>query len=515
MKKLCLLLAALLLLLCGCSDSVSLTETTVQVETTEAMPQGTVLKITDDSPAEVIEKTYKLADLRQLLMDHEYVLSGSCSVEKRYLEDVHTQFPIECLKEKYAIYAVEEGGYYYVCWETFDIEGVDDEIDLSVAEVEQCWYVPRVCTERDFDSVVMGVSTINDIKAIDPTVIFSNGRDSFGGALSRGHEKYCHVALTDDEYFFIGFDIVDNQFVATEMEIVESEGFLTWKNYIHKEDWPVQEEEPEEYSSFKDFVEQINNPVDGTGMVPLVFVDTAKNAQVGYLLCGGNEGEFYIADRFKFNGKSLYWVSDPEYNGVDYQKGPYSTEILDLNKQLVFRDFKGNSVSTKVQQLTGEYINIITFLQLRTGLDKALPTDSRLWFGTYEGVEMFPEDAVYTDDGIIVDLDGDGNDDQIKLELTQDPDSYTEDPFTGYTGYYYSYEFNVTRNGRTFRFKPFTPEIGVAPDDIAIYVADVDLDGEYEIIEFMYYHKRFGGISIYDFNGATYDKLYYSIAPQN
>ena len=128
---------------------------------------------------------------------------------------------------------------------------------------------------------------------------------------------------------------------------------------------------------------------------------------------------------------------------------------------------------------------------------------------------MFPEDSVYTEDGFVMDLDGDGTVDQVEMTLTQDPDSYVEDKFAGYTGYYYDYEVHIRRNGRTFRFKPFAEWVDVAPDDLAVFAADVDFDGEYEIIEFMFYHKRFGGITIYDFNGAYYDQLYYPIASQN
>jgi len=365
----------------------------------------------------------------------------------------------------------------------------------------------------------MGVSAAEDVRAVDPTVIIDYGLDSFGGASSRGHDAYCFAALENEEYFFIGFDgdFGDkNALIATEMEIVGKEAAcMVWSLDIEKEDWPVRVKEEDDTDWEQEFLDQVENPIDGTGMLPLVFVDTQKDAQIGYLICAGNDGQVYISDRFEYNGASLYWEKTPGTYVIDYQKGPYSTEILDLNKELVFRDFKGNCVSGKVQNLTGDYMTIIEFLQIRTHLDQPLPAESRLWFGTYADVDMFPEDAVYTDDGVIVDLDGDGAEDRIRVELTQVPDSYTEDPFTGYTGYYYSYEYYVTKNGRTFRFKPFTSQIHVTPDDFAVYVADVDLDGEYEIIEFMYYSKRFGGISIYDFTGSTYEELYYAIAPQN
>ena len=240
MKYAKVILIFLLIFLCGCGKNVPVEETALetQAETTEATPKGTALKITTEKPHMMLSQKYKLQDLRDMLSNNEYVLSGACSAEKLSLEDVHARFPIECIKGDYAIYEVEEGGYYYVFWEEYGSGRFDDEVVLAEAQVGKCWYIPRVCVESDFDSVVMGVTTVNDIKAIDPTVILSYGLDSFGGGFSRGHEEYCHAVLTDDEYFFIGFDYVENQLVVTEMEIVEGDNFWTWRNDIAKEDWP-------------------------------------------------------------------------------------------------------------------------------------------------------------------------------------------------------------------------------------------------------------------------------------
>ena len=240
MKYAKFILICLLVFLCGCSKNTPVAETTIQTqtETTEATPKGTVLEITDKKPYRVLTTKYKLQDLRDLLSNNEYVLSGSCSAERLSLEDVHAQFPIECLKEDYAIYEVEEGGYYYVFWDYYG--SFDNGVDLAEAQVGQCWYIPRVCVESDFDSIVMGVSTTNDVKAIDPTVVIDYGKDSFGGGASRNHDYYCYVALVDDEYFFIGFDQIDDKMIATEMEIVgEDEARMVWTKYIRKKDRPV------------------------------------------------------------------------------------------------------------------------------------------------------------------------------------------------------------------------------------------------------------------------------------
>lgn len=520
MKYLKILFVFLLVFLCGCGKTKPVAESTVTTvpETTEVAETvpATLLEITNKRPYRMLTQAYKLQELRQLIGDYDYYANTE---EKLYLDAVHAEFPIECLKENYVIYAVEEGGYYYVLWSAPGIQEAGDNLDLSTAKVTECWYVPRVCTESDFDSIVMGVSTAADVQAIDPTVRIDYGKDGFGSASSRGHEAYCFAALENGEYFFIGFDgdFGDKTaLIATEMEIVgPEEACMVWNLDVDERDWPKQEKQEEEADWDQKRLEEMLNPIDGTGMIPLVFVDMVRQPQVGYLICAGNNGQVYIADRFNYNGKSLYSETGNIWDPVDYEKGPYTTEILDLNKTMIFRDFNGRSISANLGQMTGSFNMVYPFLKIKTQIGVKLPEDSRFWFGTYEGVEMFPEDSVYTENGFIMDLDGDGITDQAEIVLTEVPDSYTEDPFTGYTGYYYDYEVHIRRNGRTFRFLPFASWVDVAPDDLAVFAADVDFDGEYEIVEFMFYHKRFGGITIYDFNGETYDELYYPLASQN
>lgn len=508
MKCLKILFILLLVFLCGCAKDAPAAETIVTTvpETTEST-EGTLLEIIDERPQKVLTQTYKLQELRDAITSMEMTLA-----------DLHANVPIECMKEDYVIYSVEEGGYYYAFWNAPGTQKPGDMLDLSTAKITECQYVPRVCTESDFDTIVMGASTAADVQAIDPTVVVDYGRDNFGGASARGHEAYCFVTLENGEYFFIGFDGTfgdESALIATEMEIVnKEEACMVWSLNVDREDWPVSEEKQEEIdwdALGQAFADEIANPIDGTGMVPLIFVDTKKEPQTGYLICAGGDGEVYIADRFKYNGKSLYWEEIPEAHVIDYQKGPYSTEIMDLSKGFVFRDFKGNSVNAKVLELTGDFEAIIEFLKIRTHLNKSLSTDSRFWLGTYEGVDMFPADGVYTENGFTMDLDGDGTEDRVEVVLTED--EYREDEFTGYKGYAYTYVFNICRNGRTFRIKPYADWVRVVPEDIAVFAADVDLDGEYEIVKFYLENQRFGGISVYDFTGTVYEEQVYTISP--
>ena len=222
----------LVVVLCGCAKDSPAAESTEPSETTEGTA-GTLLEIIDDRPNKVLTQKYTLHQLRNVFAGMELVFDHdpNASSWNMTLEDVHNLLPITCLKEDYAIYAVEEGGYYYVQWRAPGVQKTGELLDLSTATLTECWYVPRVCTESDFDSIVMGVSTAADVQAIDPTVRIDYGKDSFGGASSRGHEAYCFAALENGEYFFIGFDgdFGDKTaLIATEMEIVRP-SFLAWE----------------------------------------------------------------------------------------------------------------------------------------------------------------------------------------------------------------------------------------------------------------------------------------------
>lgn len=151
--------------------------------------------------------------LSEFQFKHEYSISelkaffGELSLEERYeysdnsdeiyMKNVNKKFPIEYAKvslnenQNYAVYKVKEGGYYYVFWQRY--KEYDDEMnviydgglrfDKSVAMCAHYLTPNCFCSVSDFDSLVIGESTAEDVAKIDPEFemkfLFSSGERSF------------------------------------------------------------------------------------------------------------------------------------------------------------------------------------------------------------------------------------------------------------------------------------------------------------------------------------------------
>lgn len=151
--------------------------------------------------------------LSEFQFKHEYSISklrsffGELSIEEMeyysdnskfiYMKDVNKKFPIEYLRvslnkyQNYAVYKVKEGGYYYVFWQRY-IEYDDDMhviydggISFEKSSVAETHYLTPncFCSVSDFDSLVIGESTAEDVAKIDPEFemkfLFSSGERSF------------------------------------------------------------------------------------------------------------------------------------------------------------------------------------------------------------------------------------------------------------------------------------------------------------------------------------------------
>ena len=229
------------LLLCGCTPKqqpAAQAQTTAPTQVTTAEPEGGV--ITDQAARDVITVSYPIAQLRQLLGDLEYTYdSNATELPKLSMADLNAQFPIECLKNKYCVFSVQEGGYYYVFWSKGGGFRAGDPVDLSRAKVNYAWYVPRLCDKSEFESLVIGESTLSDVKKIDPSVVTHYGLDSFGGMLGKGHAAYTCCALADGAYLLICFDYVNNEAIVQLIEDLESTFAEGWFKTVVPEDWPA------------------------------------------------------------------------------------------------------------------------------------------------------------------------------------------------------------------------------------------------------------------------------------
>ncbi len=126
---------------------------------------------------DIVTKSYGIEELRSFfgtVFDNDPMYEHSDSKGTITISDVNNRFPIECLREKYAVYKVTEGGYYYVFWSLFcDDTSIENASygDVNNACIHFAVYLDpdSALSENDFASVKEGVSTAEDVQRIDPS----------------------------------------------------------------------------------------------------------------------------------------------------------------------------------------------------------------------------------------------------------------------------------------------------------------------------------------------------------
>lgn len=298
---------------------------------------------------------------------------------------------------------------------------------------------------------------------------------------------------------------------SAESSTIPSETTIPTEENTTTEETTQAETENPAWAEYEQWVEEITNPLDGEGMIPLLFVDSTADAGRAYLICAGNNGEVYLADRFAYDGGPLYSVEG--YGRLEDVDRLSTTKILDLEQSLQFIDPSGKSVATTADSMTTTGRIYASLVMAQAHLTKKLPSGSEYYVGSYQNAEMFPADALYTDNSISADLDQNGTADKIQWTLTEQ--EYVEDEFLNYFGYYYSYEVTAEYNGTTYTIcSSYDDYDVVAKGDVQAFLADVDLDGMLEIVVYTKALLRFDSIYVYDYDGEKFaESLVYVISP--
>lgn len=252
----CVVLVAAIAVGCTFTGAKSSEELDASTETTpeeietpegETEPEETTIPkeetaiVTDKRAAEVLTKSYSLKDLRAFMDDEEffysdYAFDQSQRMRKLCLSDVHDKFPIECIKVKYIVYSVEEGGYFYVFPDILTPYEVGEQVVLSETNVADTVYVSGVCDLSDFDSIEVGKSTFQDVKDIDPNIEGYYSSDDDYDILRS------HSPLSDGSLLDISYKRNDdtNSEIVVDMQInpINYEPSPYWWTRIQYEDWP-------------------------------------------------------------------------------------------------------------------------------------------------------------------------------------------------------------------------------------------------------------------------------------
>ena len=210
-----------------------------QAENTEkTQPELETIVITDKPASEVLTKSYKLEELYTFLnVEIFFELSPMTKNPEPpvRLADVHDKLPIECFKEEYIVYSVEEGGYFYIFPDISEPYKVGEQVDFSNTNVADTLYISGVCNLSDFDSIKYGKSTNQDVIDIDPNTI--TVVDPISGEIES------RSALSDGRVLVISYEEQDDTRSAivtdTQITSIKNEHFLEWYARIQYEDWPV------------------------------------------------------------------------------------------------------------------------------------------------------------------------------------------------------------------------------------------------------------------------------------
>ena len=118
----------------------------------------------------ILTQKYNISDLNNYFEGknaNELVFTGSS--QNLHFNDVNQHFPIEVIRpEGYSVYAVDQGGYYYVFWSKLHISNQNLVEDNPFVYFTA--YLPSSKEAGAFDSLKAGVSTADDVALIDPSV---------------------------------------------------------------------------------------------------------------------------------------------------------------------------------------------------------------------------------------------------------------------------------------------------------------------------------------------------------
>lgn len=228
-----------------------------------------------------------------------------------------------------------------------------------------------------------------------------------------------------------------------------------------------------------------------TNILPILFIDKTNFLDQAYVLCSFNDGVQYSVDDYQYNGKDL---SSYQFNTVS---NVHSS--IFVPSPCVFVDNSGRLHDVKGKQIicSGEGRIIDEIVEVRVELEKNIG-ECRWLLGTYSQIDIFPKAISFEGQKIVVDLDLDGD-----LETVH----WTFIPAELYGKEYYYYDLQITKENQQYNLavERSTP---VKSDEFAVFIADVNLDTQFEVIFYRKYTGRFGVVDIYQYDGENYTSIF-------
>ena len=232
---------------------------------------------------------------------------------------------------------------------------------------------------------------------------------------------------------------------------------------------------------------------------PILFVDTTNDAPQAYILCAYSSGNLLSPEDYTYSDKPL-----AEY--LRAQNEPVSTEVIDTDKTISFYDMRGQQHKTNITQVSCSGRIIDESVEVRAKLEEVPKEQGHFW-GTYAELDLLPQNIFFGDRSISVDLDSDGELDTISWTFTSaDSQEYGEN--------YYFYEIMVTTGAKSYSLEG-PGHLPCTLEDFSIYVADLDMNGTFELLVYSKGLSRFRYINAYQLDKDKICNLFsYVIDPE-
>lgn len=232
---------------------------------------------------------------------------------------------------------------------------------------------------------------------------------------------------------------------------------------------------------------------------PILFLDETNGLDQAYVLCAFEDGQLRSAEEYRYNGQEL-----SEY--LRLQAAEVDTDMVDLHENFTFSDSSGSLFQANIERITCTGRMIDETVEVRATMAHTVQFTGRWFLGTYCNVDIFPDDIVREENSISVDLDSDGVRDKVVWTFAPaDAELYGE---------HYTCSITIEQNGVVYDIGNIG-HLPIKEDDFALFIADVTLDGSYELIVYTRGMSKFGAVRILQFNAGAYTTLMeYIIDPE-
>lgn len=195
----------------------------------------------------LLSKLYQLEELQDFFGDtspnERLMYEAKSATEQISFDSVNEKFPVECIRRNgsivlYSVYKVEPEGRFYVFWSSplAHHAAQEEEPKMDNAKVLFTTYISELNRSSDFDSIVAGISTAEDIAKIAQTLEFNPNVDS-------GPVSFC--LLEDGNILEVQYahnksatsrkDLIVKDLQIVSRELAQTESYLS---YIYPEDLP-------------------------------------------------------------------------------------------------------------------------------------------------------------------------------------------------------------------------------------------------------------------------------------